>query len=317
MPRPIRVEIEESYYYLSNASPNGLRLFESTQDMDLFLTIVHKLEKLYSIQLITYCLTEQDYHLVVYANKANISQFMRQLGFLFSYETNRRRASKKEVFRSRYHSTLIEDEQSLRETIRYIHLKPLRLRLTEQPEAYSHSGYKELSGNRSEFHIDVAWALNKCGMNCLDVSAQLEDLQFSTIERKLSQRRRPPFLGSPLFIQSMRNHRQPQEQRLEIDPENFFGSFIPHRWDQILAPTTKEEMMFRRMIIRSLREHFSYRLEQISRLFHIKHISSLSRMLRLENYSRDEQIHWVDFSRIVEREKLRENHSAQPSQELA
>ncbi len=80
-------------------------------------------------------------HLFVETPGANLAAGMQFLNGSYTSWFNRRHERVGHLFQGRYKAVLIEDEGHFWEVSRYIHLNPVRARLTDRPERWAWSSY--------------------------------------------------------------------------------------------------------------------------------------------------------------------------------
>jgi putative transposase len=81
------------------------------------------------------------YHLVLVTPAPNLSTGMRWLNWTYARYLNRRHGGSGAVFKSRFHSAVVETEAHLREVLRYVALNPVRAGLRDLPEEWRWSSY--------------------------------------------------------------------------------------------------------------------------------------------------------------------------------
>ncbi len=94
-----------------------------------------------------FCMMSNHIHLAVRVADISISRIMQHLAFRYTRYINRKYKRIGHLFQGRFKSILIDDEDYLKELIRYIHLNPVRAKLVSDPLQYfwsSHRAYFEL-----------------------------------------------------------------------------------------------------------------------------------------------------------------------------
>jgi putative transposase len=81
------------------------------------------------------------YHLLIETTKVNLSVFMHTVQSGYTVYFNRKRNRSGHLFQGRFKSLLVDKDAYLLELSRYIHLNPVRARITERPEGYRYSSY--------------------------------------------------------------------------------------------------------------------------------------------------------------------------------
>jgi REP element-mobilizing transposase RayT len=105
----------------------------------------------YSWDVLSYCLMDTHWHLLVRTPEPTLSNGMRRLNSCYSRGFNRRHGRSGHSIRHRFMSVAVEDEAHLFELTRYLLLNPVRGGLIRHPEAWI-VGYERGAG------LDVALA---------------------------------------------------------------------------------------------------------------------------------------------------------------
>jgi putative transposase len=90
------------------------------------------------------------FHLLLRPQSTKLAMFMRRLRTGSAVVFNRRHQRSGHLFHNRYKSIVCEEDTSLLELVRYIHLNPLRAGLVEsihEPDSYKWSGHAVIMGN--------------------------------------------------------------------------------------------------------------------------------------------------------------------------
>ena len=91
------------------------------------------------------------YHVLVRTPEPNLAAGMRLLNHRFACYFNKRHGGSGAVFRTRYHSGLIETDGHLLEVCRYIALNPVRAGVCDRPEEWNWSSYGACVGTTRSF----------------------------------------------------------------------------------------------------------------------------------------------------------------------
>ena len=147
-----------SFYHISNHAVSHDLLFCDDKDYELFLNLLTKLVLAYAI-LLAYSLLPDHYHLILKINKdlngdsaAIISNAFRKLGSQYARAINKKYNRRGTLFMRPYKRTIIENENSLRQLIVYLHLNPVKHSetLVLDYKSYEWSSYKTLIFNTNK-----------------------------------------------------------------------------------------------------------------------------------------------------------------------
>jgi REP element-mobilizing transposase RayT len=93
----------------------------------------------YAVEIHSYCVMSNHFHLLVRSNNGKLSDFMRFVVGRFTRMHNLRRGGDGPLFRGRFTSKHIDSDPHLVECLRYIHLNPVRAGLVETAEQWEFS----------------------------------------------------------------------------------------------------------------------------------------------------------------------------------
>ncbi len=99
------------------------------------------------VDILAYCLMPTHIHfLLVPLHEGGISEYMKRILDSYSKYFNLKNDRKGPLWQSRFKHVLIETEEQLMHTTRYIHLNPATDHLVEKPEDWNYSSYREFIG---------------------------------------------------------------------------------------------------------------------------------------------------------------------------
>ncbi|MGB5454355.1 MAG: transposase [Gammaproteobacteria bacterium] len=147
MPRPIRIEYENAYYHVMNRGRARQKLFHSADYFDAFLKTVEEAHTRLGVQVLSYCLMSNHYHLQVKTPEANLGRVMRHINGVYTQRYNRLKKTDGPLFRGRYQAILVEKDAYQLQLSRYIHLNPLEAKMVSKPEDYPWSSYPAYLGH--------------------------------------------------------------------------------------------------------------------------------------------------------------------------
>ena len=150
MSRPLRIQYKDAWYHAMNRGRRGERIFWDSKDYAIFIESLMESSKQWDVKTAAYCLMSTHYHLLVQTPKANLSRFMRHLNGVFTQRFNRRHNFEGQLFKGRYKSVLVGEENYLLELIRYIHFDPVRAGLVKKPADYEWSSFRAYQKKRDQ-----------------------------------------------------------------------------------------------------------------------------------------------------------------------
>jgi putative transposase len=134
MSRPLRIQYPDAYYHVTCRGNERGKIFRDREDQKEFLRLLTRSINIFEVQLLTYALMPNHFHLLVCTPKGNLSEFMRHFNISYTGSFNRKYKRTGHLYQGRYKAFLIDADNYLLEVSRYIHLNPLRMKSKEPIE---------------------------------------------------------------------------------------------------------------------------------------------------------------------------------------
>jgi REP element-mobilizing transposase RayT len=154
MARPYRLQGEGLLYHITNRGDDRKKIYLSDYDYNKFLEYLKIAKEKYKFYLYAYCLMGNHYHLLIETTQPNLSRIMQYLNTSYTTYYNIKRKKYGHLFQGRYKSILVDKDAYLLELTRYIHLNPVRAKITSAPEKYKWSSYHGYINKRGDGYID-------------------------------------------------------------------------------------------------------------------------------------------------------------------
>ncbi len=125
------------FYHITNHLESGQRLYEDDIDIWRFRKAIKRFSRKYNIQVIAYAIMSNHFHLMITAIEGNrISTFMQALqsSIVQQYNIRHKSDAKRIRFVGRFKAVWLLDADYIVDTIRYIHLNPVRQGIESAPE---------------------------------------------------------------------------------------------------------------------------------------------------------------------------------------
>ena len=152
MARPLRIEYEGAFYHVTARGNERRNIFFGKSDYKRFKQYLLEAKKKYNCIFHCYVLMGNHYHLIIETPDANLNKIMHYINGSYTTYINLRRSRSGHLFQGRYKAILVDKDSYIMELSRYIHLNPVRAKITEKPEDYTYSSYKDyISGTKEEF----------------------------------------------------------------------------------------------------------------------------------------------------------------------
>ena len=114
--------------------------FDRASFLRLLALVVHR----HYWKCLAYCLLTNHYHLLIWTAAADLVGGMRRLNSRYATAFNTRHDLEGHVFQDRFGSELVQAQEHLLESIRYIALNPVRSGICTRPERWPWSSYSVL-----------------------------------------------------------------------------------------------------------------------------------------------------------------------------
>ena len=153
MPRTARKQSKTGVYHIMLRGNNKQQIFLDDNDNRQFLKILLEYKEKCNYNVYAYCLMGNHLHLLLKINEVPLENVMKRIVTKFVYNYNVKYARVGHLFQGRFKSEPIEDDASLLQVIRYIHLNPVKAGMCAKPENYIFSSYNEYINGKDEISV--------------------------------------------------------------------------------------------------------------------------------------------------------------------
>lgn len=203
MPRPLRIEYENAYYHVMNRGRGRQIIFRDKSFFDAFLRALEEAHQRFGLQILSYCLMSNHYHLLVKTPEANLGRAMRHINGVYTQRYNRLMKTDGPLFRGRYKAICVEEDSYQLRVSRYIHRNPLEAQMVKRLEDYPWSSYPDYLNKRKA----PGWLDRLEIYGQLGVKSRLAEKYRSFVERGVDDEIKQfysrgnvmPYLGSDTF----------------------------------------------------------------------------------------------------------------------
>ena len=299
MARPLRIEQADTFYHVINRGNARGRIFRQAGDYAAFLDRVGRCAERFDIDVYSYVLMSNHYHLLLKTRRANLSQAMQWLGVAYSAWYNARHRRSGHLFQGRFKSFLVQEQDYLYRLLLYVHRNPLRTKRVERLRDYRWSSYAALAFQRRE----PGWFDPTKVYRALDIDAA----SFRRAVRAYDERRDDLFsdlhcgvvLGSAETVATLRKTMEgtseterPQVRRLlshggieeRIDAHRRLLNLEADECRSLLQPTRHRSRPKRDLLIYLLWREGRHRLADIGAAFAIGYPAVSAAKTRAEAY---------------------------------
>lgn len=151
MPRIARQNLEGNYFHIIIQGINREYIFQEDNLKDAYLNILRKNLEKTQISVLAYCIMDNHAHFLIYCeNFKEISKLMQKNNTSFAILYNKLKNRVGYVFRNRYYTQMILNENQLFNCLVYIHNNPVKAHIVDNPKKYLYSSYLQYL-NSKEF----------------------------------------------------------------------------------------------------------------------------------------------------------------------
>lgn len=138
MSRLPRNFISNSFYHIYNRGNNKEPILKHPADKQLFIHLLYKYKKTCGIRLVTYCIMDNHFHLIIKTgnNPHMLSRFMQKVGTSFAVQINKKYQKVGHVFQGRYNANYLPYKKDLTRALDYTRKNPIQEDLVRKPSDY-------------------------------------------------------------------------------------------------------------------------------------------------------------------------------------
>ncbi len=152
MARPLRIEYPHAFYHVISRGNERKAIFRDSSDYELFFRTLQEACDYYGVYLHSYCCMPNHIHLLIETPEANLSQFMKRLLGVYTIRFNKKYERHGHLLQGRYKAILVDTDDYLLPVSRYIHLNPIKSKLTQEFE-YPYSSLHFFLGDKAPSYI--------------------------------------------------------------------------------------------------------------------------------------------------------------------
>ena len=205
MARPLRIEYEGALYHVTARGNERGKIFFSRADYLKFLEYLAAARTKYDFIVHCYVLMTNHYHLLIETPHKNLSKIMHHLNSAYTTYINIKKKRSGHLFQGRYKSILVDKDSYLLELSRYMHLNPVRAKMSARPGEYPHSSYGAYIAGSDEI-VATEPLLSLLSKDISDArvkyKAFVESAVGEKIESPINNLYGGMILGSPAFIKA-------------------------------------------------------------------------------------------------------------------
>jgi REP element-mobilizing transposase RayT len=146
MSRPPRILFHGALYHVTTRGNRRASIYADDEDHVEWQNQLASVVERCNVGVHAFCQMPNHFHLLIETPDANLPVAMHLLNSNYARHYNERHGLTGHVTQGRYHAVLVERDEQLLQTARYIALNPVRAALTRLPEDWPWSSHRALSG---------------------------------------------------------------------------------------------------------------------------------------------------------------------------
>lgn len=208
MPRPPRIQQEEYPYHVTTRT-NGRKWLFKKWCYKIIIAVLHEAIEKYGAKVEHFKMMHNHYHMKICTPKQNISQIMWFINNQISKRINKRLGKSGHLWGSRFHATIIDNDNYALRCVKYIYTNGVRAglckRVSEDKQLSSFEFYAR--GKQLEFCVSEDTVFLMLGSDKSERERNFRKLVDEPLEGKdlveIRKRLKKMFYGSKDFIQRM------------------------------------------------------------------------------------------------------------------
>lgn len=138
-----RLQSPTDIYHITVRAIDGHIIFHNDEDLKLYFSLLKRWKIKYDFIFYGYCLMNNHVHLLIKSDLIQMSKFMQSLTISFTKIYNKRYHRTGPIFDGRYKSECVDNIEYFLNTLRYIHLNPVKAKLATLQTLNTWNSYHE------------------------------------------------------------------------------------------------------------------------------------------------------------------------------
>ncbi len=218
MARQWRIEYEGALYHVMSRGNEGRLIHTDDGDRRMFLDVLGEMSERFEIDLHSWVLMSNYYHLLLKTRRSNLSKGMQWLGATYTRRFNLKHQRVGHLFQGRFKSLLVENDSYLFRLSCYIHRNPLRAKLVKRLADYEWSSYRAYAyGEPGPEWLETGLILSQVSVDDRHMAYRKKVQSYSGEEKKVLEDVHLGLVaGTKKFAKYIKNKYMPKEPNEEI-----------------------------------------------------------------------------------------------------
>ncbi len=144
MPRIARENLENGFFHIMVQGIKKEKIFDKDEYKEKYIKLIKFFKEKQKIEIINYCVMNNHVHIIIYTENINeLTIFMQKLNTTYAINYNKAENRVGYVFRNRFESKEIYNQDYLTKCIKYVHMNPVKAGITKTEGEYKYSSYND------------------------------------------------------------------------------------------------------------------------------------------------------------------------------
>lgn len=144
MPRIARENLESGFFHIMVQGIKKEKIFCKKEYKEKYIQLMKLFKEKQKIDIISYCVMNNHSHIIIYTEDINeLTKYMERLNTTYAINYNKAENRVGYVYRNRFESKEIYNQDYLTKCIKYIHMNPVKAKITTTEGEYKYSSYND------------------------------------------------------------------------------------------------------------------------------------------------------------------------------
>lgn len=144
MPRIARKNLESGFFHIMVQGIKKEKIFCKKEYKEKYIQLMKLFKEKQKIDIISYCIMDNHSHIIIYTEDINeLTKYMERLNTTYAINYNKAENRVGYVYRNRFESKEIYNQDYLTKCIKYVHMNPVKSKITATEGEYKYSSYND------------------------------------------------------------------------------------------------------------------------------------------------------------------------------
>lgn len=144
MPRIARKNLESGFFHIMVQGIKKEKIFCKKEYKEKYIQLMKLFKEKQKIDIISYCIMNNHSHIIIYTEDINeLTKYMERLNTTYAINYNKAENRVGYVYRNRFESKEIYNQDYLTKCIKYVHMNPVKAKITATEGEYKYSSYND------------------------------------------------------------------------------------------------------------------------------------------------------------------------------